>query len=528
MKSKLKEWGLLLLVSTLIMSWTTIPNWRGHSLENENYAFVGTFFDASDYSVHLTMMRAGMEGDWAYRFRFTTEPHEPQFIRLFYVVLGQVNRILRLEPEALFHAVRWLFGYGALLALYRMLQRIFKTKRSQWIAFFLAVMGSGFGVLQMLFSPARGVISPVDLWLIDAYMIFSLALFPHFAFTLALICAAITGWLDFLRTGRLLHVWIVIVSALLVQCVNPIAFILADTFMAAVTGLRWLNRSRLDWREARWLALVGAAQIPLLLYNFLLLNNDPIWSQFTAQNETLSPAPDYYLWGFGLFWILGIIGLIRAIKERKERGPIYIASGLWIAAAFLFAYFPWAIQRRFLLGVTIPFSLLSTYALEWLAEWSSRRQGRRPEYYSAAEVTLIAFMSLTSLVLYPGYALYLQNHPEPFFYPRALDEAFTWIRQQSGPDDFFLGTENTGRILAQKTGRPVYLGHPMETLFYVEKVEQVDNYYTNMLPADWISGLPIRWVVYGPYEKEIAPEFHPEDDLIPEFENEAVTIFRVK
>src|SRR5574338_279502 len=114
----MKEWGLLFLISTLLLVWTSIPNWRGHSLENDTLSYVGTYFDAADYSVHVAMIRAGMKGDWAYQFRFTTEPHQPQYIRLFYLALGQLNRILQIDPETLFHAARWLLGYAALFALY--------------------------------------------------------------------------------------------------------------------------------------------------------------------------------------------------------------------------------------------------------------------------------------------------------------------------------------------------------------------------------------------------------------------------
>lgn len=525
MKHSIKEWGLLLLVSTLLLAWTSLPNWQGRALEDEDHSYTGTYFDVGDYAVHLAMLRSGMQGEWAYSFRFTTEPHSPQYIRLFYIVLGQINRLLQIEPETLFHVTRWLLGYAALFALFRLLKRIFTTHQTLWIAFFLAVLGSGLGSVERIFGWGPSPITPVDLWLIDAYMLFSLAMFPHFAFTLALICTAITSGLDFQRSRQVRHLLVVIGAALLVQCVNPIAFVVADVMLAAVFVLGWWKNARPDWREAAALAVIALAQLPLLIYNYMLLNNDSIWSQFTAQNETLSPEPVYYLWGFGLFWLLAILGTARALRERD---PALLAAGLWIAAAFILAYLPWAIQRRFLLGVTIPFGVLSAYAIEGILAYLSQVNVRWQRRLPAAVLLLAAFMSLTSLILSPGYALYLRSRPDEYFYPKVLDEAFVWIAQNTGTGDFFLGAEDTGRLLAQKTGRPVYLGHSMETLRYTEKLGMVRDFYLGEASSDWLSTQPVTWVIYGPYEQRLSPDFQPGPELLPAFENESIIIYRVR
>ncbi|HEY6073059.1 MAG TPA: hypothetical protein VIV15_06595, partial [Anaerolineales bacterium] len=501
---------LVVLISALLLGWTSIPNWRGYSLQNEEWSFSGTFYDATDYAVHVAMLRAGMQGDWAYSFRFTTEPHSPQYIRLFYIALGQLNRILKFEPERLYHAARWFLGIAALMALYRLLGRIFPSQRSRWIAFFLIAAGSGLGFLERMFGWGPGQITPVDFWLIDAYMLFSLAIFPHFAFTLALMCAGITGYLDYLEKSDYRNLGIVVGTALLVQLVNPIAYVSVDVMLFALTILGWWKNLRILWREAWALGFIALAQLPLLRYNFLLLNNDPLWSQFTAQNLTLSPAPVYYVWGFGLFWLFGLVGAALAFKKRD---PIPLAAFAWLLSAFIFAYVPWAIQRRFLLGITIPFGILSAYALEWISTRMNGMAGSVSRRVPALILLVVSFMSMTSIVLSPAYAVYLGSHPAASFYPHSLDPAFTWIAGNTQPDDFILGAENTGRLLAQKTGRRVYLGHAMETLHYSEKLEEVSAFYQGKLSADWLSGLPIEWIVYGPFEQQLASDFQPDPNL---------------
>lgn len=522
MKPWMKEWGLVLLVSTLLLAFVSLPNWKGRALEDERNVYVGTFFDVPDYAVHVAMIRAGMQGDWAYTFRFTSEPHQPAYIRLFYMVLGQINRILSLPPETLFHLARWLLGYVALFTLYGLFRQLPLPPPLRWFAFGLAALGSGLGLLQTLLSLLSSTPLPytsVDLWLIDAYVWFSLALFPHFAFTLALMFAALTSYIKYLEGGSWLHVWVVIGGALLVQCVNPIAFLLVDMTLAALTLLTWWNRARVNWRQAGALAAIAIAQIPLFLYNFLLLMRDPAWSQFTSQNETLSPPPVYYLWGFGLFWLFAVIGSVRALKDRS---PVFLSMAVWVVAAFGLAYLPVGIQRRFLLAVTIPFAALTAYALDW---FRSRLASNNPlqKRLPLVLLMLLATMSLTPLVLVPGYIIRLEALPENF-YPRSLDGAFGWITANTGPDDLFLGNEVTGRLLAQETGRRVYLGHPMETLYYFKKLDMVNDYFKGE------AGLPpsVQWVIYGPFEQLISPDFLPGPELDQVYVGDGVNIYRHK
>jgi hypothetical protein len=172
--------------------------------------------------------------------------------------------------------------------------------------------------------------------------------------------------------------------------------------------------------------------------------------------------------------------------------------------------------------------MLSAYGLEEIYSrllgtggWLSRRA--RPVI-----LLIVLLCSMTSILIPPAYMIFLRARPEPNFYPRSMDAAFAWIRQNSEPDDFFLSSEDSGRLIAQKTGRRVYLGHAMETLHYEEKLEIVRSYFDGALPAQWIQDQPVRWVIYGPYEQRIAPGFIPGPNLELAWEGEGIRIFRVK
>jgi hypothetical protein len=525
MKLSYKEVLLFALISTLILIWSSIPNWVGYASQNEKWVFAGTYFDAPDYAVHIAMLRTGMEGAWGYNLRFTTEPHSTAYIRMFYIILGEINRPLGIDPAIVFQIARWIFGYTALFSIYLLIKRAFDDPRWQWLAFLLAVFGAGLGWLQIAFNIVPGIIAPVDIWLIDAYVLFSLSLFPHFAFTLTLMCLALVFFLDFLNAGNWLRIPAIVLAATLVQFVNPIAFIVIDVSMATAAFLQWSKQHKINANEFIALTFIALAQIPLLIYNFLLLSQDPVWSQFTAQNLTLSPPPIYYIWGFGFFWPLAIVGTIRAVRERNT---ILLASLAWIIVAFALAYAPFGIQRRFLLGITIPLSLLAITGLSDILQVISHKNTWVMQRVSGLALTIVLLTSVTTLTIMPGFSLYLQSHPAKYFYPRQLTIALNWISANTQPDDFVLGAEHTGEFVAQVTGRRVFLGHEMETLNYHVKTEKVNQFYEGQLPADWITQFPVKWVIYGPYEREIAPGFEPGPNLELVFQNEATQIYKVK
>jgi hypothetical protein len=107
----------ILVASTLIMIWGSIPTWAGYQAETEELRFRGTYYDSQDYAVHIAMMEAGRQGEWAYQLRFTTEPHKPVYVRMFYIVLGHLSKWLGLTAEFTFQLARWLLGFTALYAI---------------------------------------------------------------------------------------------------------------------------------------------------------------------------------------------------------------------------------------------------------------------------------------------------------------------------------------------------------------------------------------------------------------------------
>jgi len=513
------------IVSTLILVWSSIPTWAGQLAQTKDLHFRGVYFDPQDYSADNSMMQSGMQGQWGYELRFTSEPQHPAFVRLFYVALGHVSAWVGLAPERTFDLTRWILGFTALITIYDLFRRVFPNRYWARAGFFLAVLGSGLGWIQLLFHWVPGVITPIDFWLIDAYVFFTLSLFPHLIFALIAACLATSLWLDYLKERHWSNlVWIAFL-AIIVQFVNPVAFAVVDFGFVGAAIFAWWQNRKIHWPEIRALAILALAQAIPVAYNLIVFTRDPIWTQFTAENQTLSPPPLYYLWGFALFWPLVIAAGAVAIKRTI---PALGAALFWIVIAFLLAYSPFDIQRRFLLGITIPMAMLAAWALKEFFETAAAKSPALNRWRTGFSLLFIFVASSSSIYLSLGRAVYLQTHPTEFFYPASIDDAVQWLNQHAQTDDFVLASEQSAQIVAQKTGLRVYYGHELETLNFSAKQEDVKSFYENNKPDDWIKNTSVKWVIYGPLEQGIGSNFTPNQNLQLVYDNQGMKIYAVK
>lgn len=495
-----KDLTWFILIAIAILTFSSIPFFIGKATETPEFRFKGTYFDTEDYAVHLSMMQAGRLGDWAYKLRFTDEEHSSAYIRLFYIVLGHVSSWIGLNVENTYHLARWIFGFIALYFIYKVCQRILPAQNQARTAFLLAVFGSGVGWIMLFLGVPLEPISPIDFWLIDAYVFFSISLFPSFSFSLALIALALNLLFDYLNTGKKSLILWVSFFAVLSQTTNPISFAVVDLTFAGTIFFMWWEKHKIEMAHIHALVWLAIAQLPLLIYNFLILSHAPVWNQFTTQNQTLSPPFVFYLLGFAPFLLLVPYAVYLAIRESNIN---FLALSLWVFASISLAYLPVAIQRRFLLGITLPLAILATYGLRHLIQKIPFLLSRENLIY----FTYILFSSISSIYLILGLSLFLKTLPPERFYPRELDDAMTWLNENAPPNEFVLADIATSQLIAQKTGLKVYIGHEMETINFKDKKAEMLAFYQGNQPIYWLTNTQVRWVIYGPYERKNSPFF---------------------
>ncbi|MGC1379203.1 MAG: hypothetical protein WA821_23435 [Anaerolineales bacterium] len=522
MSTQVKEYRWVLIVSILIVLLGSLPLIVGYALQTPDQRFVGTMYDRQDYAVHFAAMQHGAQGNWDYQIRFSTEPLTPTYLKTFYVALGHLNGWMGIPFDVIFQAARILLGLLACISIYRLLTRIFPAVNQRRLAFVLAILGAGLGWVQvplgLLPDPK---IWPIDIWLIDAYVFFSIALFPHFSALIIAMTLALTAFLDHLQRPDWRNVVVMALCALFAQILNPVVFALADFSMAGAFVFACWQKRRFDWASALTLVFLAIIQIPLLLYSWNLLTRDPSWAVFSSQNFTPSPPPVYVLFGFGLFWPFAIVGAIRAARKPEAGSGLAFS---WVAVALILAYLPVEFQRRFLLGITVPLTILATPVILDFSAWLHRRARVSK---AAGAIMVGALISLGSLFLVLINSANVASRPPNLFEPAALVQALDWLGQNGAADDAVLASEPTAQMVAIRTPLRLYFGHEMETLHFADKAREVEAFYRGQQPESWLASLPVTWVVFGPHEREWSSTPPRSPRLKLAYQNEQVSIYRM-
>ena len=526
------EWRWLALVSLLIMAVSSLPVIVGFAAQTPEMIFNGTVIDRQDFAVHLASMQQGLQGEWEYRLVFTTEASSAKPVKMAYIALGHIAGWLHLDLVLTYHIARWILGFGVLAMIYRLMSIAFEPIVLRRISFLLAATASGLGWLMLAIDwLPDSQIWPADFWLVDIYIFFSLATFPHFAAVALLILTMAVSYLNFIETGKVGCWMLAAIAGVLIIPIQPFSVAIGDLIAGGAVIASWRKQGKI--RSIDLLALAGlvAAQAPLLWLNASAFTTDPVWQGFTAQNITLSPPPVYYLLGIG---ILGPLAAWGGYIAWRRRNLVGITALCWTIGALLFCYAPLRFQRRFSANLTIPLGLLAAMALglgflPWLSKHQQwKRRG------SLIMLLVVVAASPSSLYLSAGNALYASGQPASIFDPASLVRVVDWLGENAGPDDALLATARSGLLVPPRIGLRTYVGHPIETLDYEQKNERVMAFFQveGMTMVDRIGFLAecgCNWVLFGPYEGVGGEIFDPNSLSILqlEYQEQDVRLYRI-
>lgn len=480
-----REWVWAATASIVVLAFSSLPYAAGYAAQNEQWVFGGAIFDRMDYNVRLAGIQTGLRGVWESQLLHTSERVPPAYVILFYVLVGQVGRWLPLTPPALFELSRWLFGLWALLTMYAFAARFLPSVAMRRFAFALMAAGSGVGWLMLAVGwlPDRGI-SPIDFWLVDLYGFFSIQAFPHFSAVMAALWTAALAFLSYWETRRTGWLTLGILCSLAAQATQPFAPMILDAALGGYLCWQWVSKRKFDRAQFWSVIWLAASQLPLLAYSASVFYGDPIWRGFSAQNYTPSPPPIYYALGLGLIGALAVWGGWLVARRRKGEARLPLA---WVLMVAVLAYLPLQFQRRFTEAVIAPLAVLAAIgvvrgALPLLRQLGLRQLLARLNYpYRRARGTVLllaaAFCSLSSAYLVAASVAYVADRPRPLFDPLAVVAAVDWLGENSDWQDTVFSAEPTGGMIPARIGHRVYLGHPIETVNYADKLADVESFF---------------------------------------------------
>lgn len=451
-----------------------------------DFVFTGFLLNPLDGNSYLAKMREGWQGSWQFTMLYSGPAPEGSYLFLFYIFLGHAARWLGLPPVLVFHAARILSAIILCLLLHRFIETYLNecAARTRTIAFILVCFGSGLGWLAALFGGFTA-----DFWVAEAFPFLSMYSNPHFPLGLALLLDFLIQLRRPLQRGFV--PWLAI-KGLLTAVILPFAVPVAALIAGSVQVWELINREG----KVRWWMLYFFVPAGLvIIYQFMVMRSDPVLSAWNAQNLTNTPPMWDVLISFSPALLLAAASVIFLFRKQKLKE--YKILVVWLIGGFILAYFPFQLQRRFLLGYLIPAVCLAVITLE--SVWKSPQRAIR-----IGAGILVGSSILTNVLVVSGGLLAAAQLSPDLYYSQNLQKAFDWMSVNRKPCDVVLATPETGMIIPGATGWRVVYGHPYETPNAEQMKATVEKLFTsNMTPSDAVTTMAsvnADFVLIGPNE----------------------------
>jgi hypothetical protein len=532
----------VVIVAAIILAVSCLPYVVGYLATPPDRVFGGFLLDEIDSNTYLAKMQQGARGQWTATLLHTPEDHPALVLYLFYLGLGHLANLLRLPLILVYHVARIVCGLILLVGLYLFLSLFLKGRRTRWVAYLLAAVGSGLGwlIAAIAGNLALGGISPIDFWLMEAYVFFTLFLFPQSALAMALLLGVLGGMTFYFESEGSRRPWLFSLGCgLALALLNPYVLVVAGVVLGGYWLVVWIARRRLPWREALALAALGLILAPPMAYYALQFNSHPVWRSFLAQDVVPSPPVWYYLAGYGLIFLLALPGVWDVLKRRDQRQLLLVA---WPVMALLAVYVPLSSQRRMIFGAVIPLSALAAIGLvgvvvPWVqrsrtAAWLAARGYDRDRLGRMLIALTIALASISNLFLVASSTLSATLGHSDITQPVAVEEAIAWLGEHSASDDVILSSYRVGNIIPARIGRRVVWGHWDETAFYEEKKADVAAFF-DTTTADSVRQAILRrygvdYLFYGSSEQALGGFGPSKESYLDEvYRNQDVVIYHV-
>ncbi|MEN4013230.1 MAG: hypothetical protein AB1453_14050 [Chloroflexota bacterium] len=502
----------LLLIGILIL--IAVPFLAGWYLQGEQHVFGGFILNPIDGNSYLAKMQTGMRGEWQFHLPYTATQGDGAFLFLFYTVLGHFARLMHLDPILIFHAARAFSSMFLVISLSRFLHlSLGEVHRSVFNRILiLMIFGSGMGWLAAF---AGGF--TMDFWVAEAYPFLSMLANPHFPLGLAIL----VQYLSDLQQEKPGLPWVQGIAGALLAVILPFGVVVGGAITLCVLVIRFAVWKKISWRLPV-LFFIPAGGI--LVYQYLAVLNNPLLAIWNRQNQTPSPP----LWDIMISLapgiLLAIIGLYWWAKKKRQENLVVAAA--WLIVGVVLAYIPFALQRRFLLGVYVPVAIFAGVGLISLVGQNIRRYRR---------LFWLVFLPsiLTNLFILMGGFQAAVQHEQMLF--QRLDQrmALGWLNEQACSNRaVVLANPTMGLLIPAHTHCRVIYGHPFETVdatFRVEEINQIfsGNVHDSQLSA-FIEKWDVRYILVDSIADRLALNDSARAGLDMVYENNTVRIFRVE
>lgn len=495
---------VLIILTLLIIFINNFPLISGYLIKKNSLTFLGRrIINSQDAYTYVAFIEQAKQGKILFSNLYTTDFQQSRLLRPSYLLIGKFAAITGISSIAAYHLFRIILSVVFCLVLYKFINIFFENKKEKIITFIIILTSSGLGFLLFKWFG-----SSIDLWVPEAITFMSLSEAPHFILAQILMLLIFMNFFN--KKYFFSGIWLLLLSLEHPFNLVPILVTLTITVL--------FNR-RFSW-SMLWILIlsgIGAGyQLFELKANLVLA----IWS---GQNILLSPPPINYLIGYGLLIPLSLVGAEILLKKSDEKNILIIS---WVFSTFVLVYFPLLFQRRFIEGVHIPMAILAAQGLIFMVNKRFKTQ---------LLTVVIIVLSLSSMALIINDHKQINQESSSNYYYYLLDQevlALDWLKTNSTVNQGVLANWFYGNLIPGFTGRPVYVGHKIQTPDFNKKIEQIDKFILSNDNNEnylFLKNNNINFIFLGKNDTMIKYGFKPDNKsyLTKVYSNGGVNIYKV-
>ncbi len=485
-----------------------LPDIVTWALSPEDMVFNGTFSNIDDTSVYISAIRQGAEGNWLFVSQFTPEQMQPILSYVPYLIVGKLQYLFGGEILFWFQVFKLISLLFALYSLTDLVLELFpKISGLQNTAMLLILFGSGISWLLILgyhHIPefANELITPE--WTLATSTISA----PHFLLGIGCQASLISNVLKILNKQEaktILRLFItVIILGLSYPFLVPVDILVLGAFLVYYC----IKQRSIPWKILTYLVAGTLPMTFFILYYAIYIPSNPVLSNTLLSNNKINPPTlPGILSGFGLLILFAGYGAKSFLKNQNN--TIFI---FWIFLNIFCLYLPINFSGRFVLGMFIPFCLISAQGIYDLSNTLSN--GRRIKKPLSSQLLrriliLLTFPSTLLFILWTISAP-ISNPGYPYFVPKTEFSALMWLSNQTNDNDLVIAEYPISNLLPRQSPARVFLGHLNLTIDLENKIKQEQQFWDPATDLKWreefIEDWGIAYVYYGKFEKALSTE----------------------
>jgi len=531
---------------------------------NRQFELVHNF--PTDYNFYLSRIHEGLVGRFSVVEKYTSEPHQGSFIHEFYLLMGQVGRMVRVPLHRagdIYHVARVVLAVVLLTLIAEFCRKSFDRSspfdiRHSVFAFIFAVTASSWPKLVAVVN--NGVVPAtlenVASWRFGGYMAWwslmdslqRITFIPHILAGQALIVVLILLLTQYSVFQKSVNVLFIGVLAFVLGMIFPPGLL----FVYTVMGI-WVVLSGKRYKQ--WIVPYGVVimmSVASLVYLGLMTGMYP-WKRL-VEVDIIRPLPfDYleYFRAMGPILPLGVFGLIVALCTWDA---LMLPAVSWVLAwallLGLFAFVPQQSPLRFSEMIPhVPLGVLTAYLFYIGEAWLVVHLGTSKKVfrllftiYYLLPVALIAtgFFHMYSSYLWQRdfvdhkirATLPLVPTGSYVMYPlKDFYNAMWYLFDTTKGEGVVMSETTAGNYIPAISGNTVFVGHD-NTVNSEQKQKDAALFFSGKMSSltaqEFLGAIGASYVFFGPQEREDGkvPDLRQMYPFLKEvYKNGYVTIF---